>query len=113
MSRFWDDVLADGNPRPRPRTEITPYAPVPASQAAHTSRLPASARSGDTCPGCGGDAYFAPVGTNSKARCFSCGYPIYDIGNQMGTSRAAESTPARQTGEGGFHPHIGEFGGPR
>lgn len=98
MSDWWSRKLSGDTTR-RP----LPYVPQPSHpQVSPPEQPPAPknttfAKSQGTCPGCGGDNYFA-MGS-AQARCYDCGYPIEQqasglTGNDGGPSKAARQVPS-------------------
>jgi hypothetical protein len=68
-----------------------------------------------SCPGCGGNNYFSRSqgvvrGPAPAPSCFDCGYPLVQAGSGLGSlggsAGSGSSTPARQSGGGGWNPQV-------
>lgn len=121
MSSDWYSKNFGGQPsRPAPQPPMTPpttlpYNPVPQPQAPQeaSQRLPQSAKTASSCPGCGSGNY-GQVTSETKARCYDCGYPVVQagsgvsgIGNSSGpTMPARQSTTANNFNPQGIIGHI-------
>lgn len=106
---WWDDS-------PPPQSAQQPAQPVQPQyqsqyQAQSQYQPPPQAKSAqhtERCPDCGSAEYFAPVAVGisvmngpSRARCFSCGYPLSQTGsNGIQTHSGSGATPTRQIHDG-------------
>jgi ribosomal protein S27E len=118
MSDFWNRALGTtapakardeapldawwAPPRPAPQPE-QPQAPAPYATPQARPPQAKSALVNDRCPECGSASYFKPT-PETRATCYTCGYPIRHTTSNMVTDRSVTSTPARQVKTGGFQP---------
>ena len=119
MSDFWTRALGVAQ-TPAPARDQAPLdawwarrpAPAPAPPAAAPQAPPEpprqarSAASTERCPHCGSGDYFR-ANPETRARCYTCGYPILHTTSGMVSTDRTPATPARQTRqsrEGGYQP---------
>ncbi|MEV4454392.1 hypothetical protein [Microbispora sp. NPDC049633] len=95
----------DPTPAPAPQAPQMPVQGVPDAEIAkHLAKAPSSQMT-DRCgaPGCGSTNFGAPPGTQARARCFDCGWPLVQAGSGgvgMPSGQAGQVTPARQIHDG-------------
>lgn len=71
-----------------------------------------------TCPECASNNYMAPQGTQGRARCYDCGYPVVQSGSgpssvgakDLPTFQAAQVNPGGNWNPGGFAEGEGIIG---
>lgn len=106
---WWDNSPAPASAPVQPVQQIPQGYPPQSAQPQYQAPPQAkSAQHTASCPECGSSDYFAPVPEGisvmngpSRARCFSCGYPLSQTGsNGIKTQSGAGATPTRQIHDG-------------